>query len=80
MNVIGRNRKYLLNVLNEVNKTEVVTYNKVKDILERLLRSVGIVIHSECYPLLIKFAERDGVVDYRFMLEVYKERIGRISV
>lgn len=41
--------------------------------------SVGIVLEEDHYPLLIKFAERDGIVDYRFMLEVYKERIHRIS-
>lgn len=39
---------------------------------------MGLEVDEECYPLFIKFAERDGVVDYKFMLEVYKERMGRI--
>ena len=69
-----------MNIFNEINKKEPVTYNIVKAILEKLLRNIGITIDDNCYPLLIKFAERDGIVDFRFMLEVYKERTGRISL
>lgn len=80
MQVIGRNRKYLHNIFAEINKREPVTYQVTKSILENMLRSMGIVIDDKCYPLLIKFAERDGVVDFRFLLEVYKERTKRISL
>lgn len=78
MHVVGRNRKYLLNLFTELNKRETITYQKTKEIMQRLLKNVGLEVEEDCYPLLIKFAERDGVVDYKFMLEVYKERMGRI--
>lgn len=44
------------------------------------MRNVGATVDEDCYPHLLKFAERDGIVDYRFMLEVYKERMGRITL
>lgn len=79
MQIIGRNRKYLLNTFNEINTLKPITYNIAKDVLEKLFRSSGLELENDHYPLIIKFAERDGIVDYRFMLEVYKERIHRIS-
>jgi hypothetical protein len=44
-----------------------------------MFQSLGLRIDSSCYPLLLRFAEKDGVIDYKFMLDVYKERAGRID-
>ena len=44
-----------------------------------MLRNSGVFIKEEAWPMLIKFAEKDGIVDYKFLLEVYKERIKRID-
>jgi hypothetical protein len=78
MNIIGKNRKYLLNIFNRRAQKEVITYDIAKNMIIQILRSVGIVVDDSCYVKLIKFAEKDGIIDYKFMLEVYKERIGRL--
>jgi len=39
-----------------------------------LLRQNGVKIQEEYWPYLLKVAERDAVVDYKFLLEVFKER------
>ena len=44
------------------------------------MRSLGIIIEEGCYPLLLKFADKEGKYDYRYMLEVYKERMSRIKL
>ena len=74
MHIIGRNRKYLMKIFGEIGKTKNITYDVVKDVLSQILRSTGVNLENDHFPLLIKFAERDGIVDYKFMLEVYKER------
>jgi len=74
MHIIGRNRKYLMKIFGEISKTKNISYEIVKDVLSQILRSTGVNLEKDHFPLLIKFAERDGVVDYKFMLEVYKER------
>jgi hypothetical protein len=40
-----------------------------------MLRNSGVTIKEEAWPVLIKFTEKDGVIDYKFLLDVYKERI-----
>lgn len=64
-----------MQTFNDINKFKPVTFNVAKEVLEKLFNSTGIKLEKDHYPLIIKFAERDGIVDYRFMLEVYKERI-----
>ena len=79
LTAIGRNRKFLLDMFLHLSKTQNLTFDVVKKIMEEMLRNSGVIIQEEAWPVLIKFAEKDGIVDYRFMLEVYKERIKRID-
>jgi len=44
-----------------------------------MLSNSGHKLKEEAWPILLKFAERNGLIDYKFMLEVYKERIKRID-
>lgn len=74
MHIIGRNRKYLINLFGEISRTKNISYEVVKDVLSHILRSTGVNLENDHFPLLIKFAEKDGIVDYKYMLEVYKER------
>ncbi|EGR32802.1 hypothetical protein IMG5_070330 [Ichthyophthirius multifiliis] len=78
MHIIGRNRKYLINIFQEISKRQQITYEVAKNIIAELLRSIGIVIDNQCYIKLLKFAEKNGIIDYQFLLEVYKERMSRI--
>jgi len=74
MKIIGRNRKILISSFSDMSKVTPVTFEKVRDILIDLLRNNGVTIKEEYWPYLLKVAERDGVVDYKFLLEVFKER------
>ncbi len=40
-----------------------------------MLRNGGVEVKEEYWPVLIKFAEKDGVLDYKNLLDVYKNRI-----
>ena len=40
-----------------------------------MFRNSGIEIDESKWPLLLKFAEKEGHIDYRFLLDVYKSRI-----
>ena len=44
-----------------------------------MLRNSGIQVKPEGWPILIRFAEKDRIIDYKFLLEVYKERTKRID-
>ena len=44
-----------------------------------MLRNSGVCVREDGWPILLKFAEKDGIIDYKFLLEVYKERIKRID-
>ena len=77
---IARNRKHLTDTFaNVVKKGQVITFDKAKEIIGELLRSVGLYVPEEFWPYLLKFSQREGAIDYKFMLEVYKERVGRVD-
>jgi len=44
-----------------------------------MLRKSGIIVPEDGWSMLLKFAEKNGAIDYRFMLDVYKERISKIE-
>ena len=77
--IFGRNRKYILNLFSDIEnrRNKEITFDITKEVLSSILRSVGIHLPDEYWPYLIQFAEREGTIDYKFMLEVYKERIDR---
>jgi hypothetical protein len=80
LTAIGRNRRFLLEIFGALQKSSTpITYEVARGIVEQMLRNSGITVQEECWPVLLKFAERDGLIDYRFLLEVYKERIRRID-
>lgn len=50
-----------------------------KDVIEKMLRNSAIEVKESGWPVLLKFAEKDGIIDYKFLLDVYKERIKAID-
>ena len=44
-----------------------------------MLKSSGVYVKAEVWQMLIKFAEKEGIVDYKFLLESYKDRTKRID-
>jgi hypothetical protein len=53
----------------------VLTFEKVKEVLGDLLTKASLTVPEKNWPLLLKFAEKDGAIDYKFMMEVFKERL-----
>lgn len=40
-----------------------------------MLRLQGIRVIPNGWSMLLNFAEKDGLIDYKFMLDIFKERI-----
>lgn len=77
---IGRNRKYLLDHFQSLSSRHTpITYDVAKNVIEFMLRNSGLSVKEEGWPVLIKFAEKDGIIDYKLLLDIYKERIKKID-
>jgi Ca2+-binding EF-hand superfamily protein len=74
MKIIGRNRKVLISSFSDMSKSGSLTFERVRDVLIELLRNNSIAINESYWPYLLKVAERDSAIDYKFLLEVFKER------
>lgn len=73
--MIGRNRKVLLDKFKNEHKLMAnITYEKAKSILNSVLEQSNIYLSEKNFSCLIKFAEKNGIIDYRFMMEVFKQR------
>ena len=73
---IGKNRKLLINLFDELSSKQVtITSEKAKEVISGVLENSDIQLSAEKWPYMLKFAEKDGVVDYKFLLEVFKERL-----
>lgn len=80
LKTIGRNRKTFISIFDDLKKTNVpITKVKVQEVIGGILETDGIILTPEKWPYLVKFAEKDGMVDYKFMLEVFKERLYLLS-
>jgi hypothetical protein len=51
----------------------------VKDILRKLLDKHRIDVGDDNWKLLIGFAEKRGLVDVKFLLEVYRQRLEKLE-
>lgn len=73
---IGKNRKVIIETLVELQKQNVpLTFERVKTLLGDMLLKANLNVPDKNWPLLLKFAEKDGAIDFRFMMEVFKERL-----
>lgn len=80
LKTIGKHRKGLITTFDNL-KQKGVTINaaKVKEVVGQLLENVGLKLDDDQWFYLYKFAEKDGVVDYRNMLDIFKERLYLLS-
>jgi hypothetical protein len=75
LRVIGKNRKTLITQFDDLKKQgQEITFNKAKEVIGEVLKTNGLKVTDEQWPYLLKFAEKDGVVDHKFLLEVFRER------
>jgi hypothetical protein len=79
--IISRNRRFLLHQFTEIALCRLpINFERVKAVLCNLLGTSGIVLDAKFWPLLISFAEKDGRVDFKYMLDRYKERTTMINL
>lgn len=80
MKIIGKNRKLLISTFDDLKqKGTPITLEKAEEIIGNILKNSGVTLTSEKWPYLLKFAEKDGGIDYKFLLEVFKERLYLLS-
>ena len=71
--IIGRNRKLLLKAFkNEHKKSGFVSFIHAKEILNGVLEQNNIRLSDKNWAKILKFSEKNGIVDYEFMLDVFK--------
>ena len=79
MMTIGRNRKQILTKLQNIEQRKgKITFACVKDVLEEILQQSHITLEDKNWTDLIKFVEKDGNIDYKLLLEFFKERFKKI--
>jgi hypothetical protein len=73
---IAKNRKFIISQLSSLeNSGRKVDFGVVKTLLGTVLRGQRLAVPPKFWKLLIGFAERDlGKVDYRYMLDRYRDR------
>ena len=80
MRIIGRNRKFVLGQLAKLTEEgETVSYAKAKEVVAGVLESGGVNIEDAKIRLLLKFADRGGVMDSKLIGDVFRERLKRID-
>ncbi|KRX05153.1 hypothetical protein PPERSA_06787 [Pseudocohnilembus persalinus] len=79
LKIIGKNRKPLLKEFQkkEQKTQQKITFSEAKTILQNLL-SQYMQLSEKNYNSLIKFAEKNGSIEYQFMFDVYKNRLQQI--
>jgi hypothetical protein len=76
INTINKNRKYIADQLSAIeSRGQKMDFKTVKDFLSNFLRSQRISVDAKIWSMLISFAQKDDQrIDYRYMLDRYKER------
>ncbi len=78
--MLGKNRKYLLNLFKGLeSQQQLIDYSLVKTQIEDLLRSSGFQVNDFYWPYLLKFADKQGRIDYKFLLDIYKYKNVKID-
>ena len=70
--IIGKNRKMLLLTFEASSRDGKVTYQSAKDVLSTVLKDMSLT--EEQWRQIVRPAERDGQVDFKQLLDIYKER------
>ena len=80
LKLIGRNRKTLTITFDDLRlKGVLINAAKIKEVIGALLKQEGIQLTEEQWGCMYKFAEKEGQIDYKFMLEIFKDRLYLLS-
>ena len=79
MVTIGRSRKLIFSKFLNLEQRKVkITYEVARDVLKEILGYCKIKVEDKNWPVLILFAERDGIIDFRMLLDVYRQRVNKL--
>lgn len=70
--LLAKNRKMLLDSFEQIGRGGKVEYEKSKEVINTVFN--GIRLNEEQWKKIVGVACRDGLVDYRTMLDIYKQR------
>jgi Ca2+-binding EF-hand superfamily protein len=70
--MFARHRKVLLLTFEAMNKEGRVSYQQARNVLGSVLKQAN--LSEDQWQRLIRIAEKDGVIDYRLLLDIYKDR------
>lgn len=62
-----------------IRKGEKVNKQIAIQVIDNVLRGLGFRVEERWWPYILKFAEREGIIDYKFLLEVYKGKWNKIT-
>lgn len=80
MLAIGRNRKLIYNKFCSLDQRKVpVTYDVAKGILSEVLSDAKIRMDEKNWPILLKFAEQRGQINYKLLVDVYRSRVSQLA-
>ena len=69
---IGKNRKMLLLTFEATSRDGKVSYQNAKDVLSTVLKDAALT--EDQWRQVVRPAEREGMVDFKQLLDIYKER------
>ena len=86
--IIGKNRKLLNQQFKEaahseeakelnqnVAEPQFLHPHQVKNTIDNLLRQYGIVVGEANWNVLLDFAQKKNIIDYKVLLQVFKQRL-----
>lgn len=77
---VGKNRKLLQTQFSEMKARNVDhTFERVKEILADVLSREGITLTTGQWNQMLKFAEREGIINTKILLDVYKDRLTQLQ-
>jgi Ca2+-binding EF-hand superfamily protein len=70
--LIAKNRKVLQITFDSMSKSGTVSYAQAREIISSILRNLRLT--DSQWNTILRVADKEGEIDYRFMLDIYKER------
>lgn len=81
MSCIGRNRKLIYNTFCNLNQRRIlITYDIAKKVIKETINNADVLMQEKNWPILLKFAEKkDGLIDYKLLVDVYRDRALKLA-
>lgn len=75
MATLGRNRKLILSKFMSLEQRRIrITFEAAKEVLKEILDPAKLRVDDKNWHLLIKFAEKDGIIDFKLLMDTLRDR------